>query len=84
MRIPRNLVSVTCLITVFSKTSGTLTLIFFCLRWKSIKLVFDKFKDDLFAFSQIDIFVSLLVNYDGNELVRILMRTVQCTASTFL
>ena len=49
--------------TVFSKTSKTLTLIiiFFCLMDGKTKLIFDKFKDNLFAFSQIDIFVSSLV-----------------------
>ena len=49
--------------TVFSKTSKTLTLIFFALNGKT-KLIFDKFKDNLLAFSQINLFVSSLVMMD--------------------
>jgi len=46
------------------QTSGKLTLVFFCLGWKNMKLVFDKINDNLFALSQIDIFVSSLVTME--------------------
>ena len=64
MRTPRNLVSVTCLITVFCKTCGKSTFAFIFLGWKNIKLVFHKFKVKFFAFCYIDIFVSSLVTME--------------------
>ena len=64
MRIPKNFVSVTCLITVFSRVRGTLTLTFFCLGWKIIKFVLVKSRDNLFSLSQTIIFASSLLTIE--------------------
>ena len=64
IRTPKSFVSVTCLITVFSRVRGTLTLTFFCLGWKIIKFVLVKFRDNLFTLSQITIFASSLLTIE--------------------
>ena len=71
MRIPKNFVSVTCLITVFSRVTGTLTLTFFCLGWKIIKFVLVKFRNSLFTLSQMIIFASLLLTMETRWLASV-------------